>query len=123
MKGSAVADSRASEVDAPGHNLGEYLRHPAEWDLQSLKAGAEAQYLGGDVGRRADAGSAKCDRAGLGLGGSDELLQRLDALFGRHDGDVGRTAEGGNGRKILGSIVGRIGINRRRGHVRGGMGH
>src|SRR6516162_7059405 len=60
--------------------------------------------------------------ATIGLGGSDELLQRLDALLGRHDGNVGRTAEGGNGRKILGSIVGRIGINRRRGHVRGGMG-
>src|SRR5262249_21271261 len=28
-----------------------------------------------------------------------------------------------NGRKILGSVVGRIGINRRRGHVRGGVGH
>src|SRR5258707_12467425 len=109
MKGSAVADSRASEVDAPGHNLGEYLRHPAEWDLQSLKAGAEAQYLGGDVGRRADAGRAKCDRVGLGLGGSDELLQRVDALFGPHDGDVGRTAEGGSSRKVVAGVVCGIG--------------
>src|SRR5262249_11628836 len=60
-------DGRASKVDAPGYDLGEYLGHPAERDLQGVKAGAEAQYLGGDVGRRADAGSAKGDRAGLAL--------------------------------------------------------
>ena len=50
--------------------------------MDAVETGADAETLGAQVGRGADARRAVGEAAGLGLGGGDEVAQRLEAVAG-----------------------------------------
>jgi len=66
MKGSAVAMVEQVKSTRPDIISVSISGIPRNGTCKASKPALKRQYLGGDVGRRADAGSAKCDRAGLG---------------------------------------------------------
>ena len=92
-------DPDAGEVDPPGHHFVERFRPAAERHVDALEAGADAQPLGRPMGGAPDAGGRVGELARLCL--DHELLQRLDALLGRDDGDVRHLPNGMTAEKSL----------------------
>ena len=86
----------------------------------TLELGGEAKALGGQMGRGPDPGGGVVDRARLGLGGGDELLDRFDVLVGRDHQNQWHVAERRDAGKVLHRIIGHV-LDRRRGHQRVGM--
>src|SRR5262249_51804002 len=110
MKGSAVAMVEQLKSTRPAIISVSISGIPRNGTCKASKPALKPHFGGGVGGGGAAAAGAKGDGAGLGLGGREGLLQRLVPLLGPQGGEVGRTAEGGNRRKILDSVVGRIGI-------------
>jgi len=71
-----------AEIGSPGNDVGHGFGRALERDVLRLEGSARAQPFGAEVRRRADAGRGIIQRAGLGLGGGDQIAERLVALGG-----------------------------------------
>ena len=65
------------EIDPAADDVGDHLGAAAIGHVGRLDAGGEAEFLGADMHRAADADRAERDRSGLCLGVRDEVLHGL----------------------------------------------
>ena len=98
-------DRQDIEINPPGHDFGDGFDWAAERDVLRREAGAQAKALGREVRGGADPGRGVIELARVGLGGGDEVAQRLPTLRGRRDQHGGLDAKRDDGDEIIEGIV------------------
>ena len=97
-------DGADRELDAALHQVDHRLRGAAIGHVGDLDAGLALEQLAGEMRERAGAGRGVAERAGLGLGERDEILQRRRRHLRRADQHERRDADHRDRREILDRI-------------------